>query len=223
MGRWLSGLCVLLAAGAAAGQGADVALANLVSGNVTLSPASGGPVKALPAFSRIRDGDRIEIAVGSQVRVVFFKGARQERWVGPASFRARTGGAEPVSGKPAETSTLPAEVSQRIARVPELVQYARLGGIQVRGGVTPAQKASLEQQEAVAKARATYQALRTEAAADDITPELFLYSTLYDYLLYDDMKVVVEEMLRRQPGSGDVKALAAFVREQLARRKNVRE
>jgi hypothetical protein len=219
MGKRLASVFALLVWGGALAQGADVGLVNLVVGNVTLNPAAGGQPKALPVFVRIRDGDRIDVGTSAQVRVVFFDGARQERWVGPASFTVRKGGAAAISGKAAETSTLPAEVSQRIARVPDLVQFAKLGGIQVRGKITPAQKASLEQQESVAKARATYEAMRKDAAADDITPELFLYSALYDYLLYDDMKAVVEEMLRRQPGSEDAQTLATFVREQLARRK----
>lgn len=219
MGTRLLSLVVLLAGGGALAQGADVGLANRVVGNVTFTPASGWPPRALPAFARIRDGDRIEVAAGAQVRVVFFHESRQEGWVGPASFVAKKGGALAISGKPAETSVLPAEVSQRIARVPELVQYAKLGGVQVRRGMTPAQKASLEQQDAVARARAAYEAMRKEAAADDITPELFLYSALHEYLLYEDMKAVVDEMLRRQPQSEDAQTLATFVREQLARRR----
>lgn len=219
MGRGFASFFALLAWGAALALGADVGLVNLAAGDVTFSPASGGPPRALPAFSRIRDGDRVEVGAGAQVRVVFFDGARQERWVGPASFMVRKGGTASISGKAAETSTLPAEVPQRIARVPELVQYARLGGLSVRGRITPAQKASLEQRESLAKARATYDAMRKDAAADDITPELFLYSTLHDYLLYDEMKPVVDEMLRRQPGSEDAQTFATFVREQLARRK----
>jgi hypothetical protein len=217
MGKLLAALVALPVWGAALAQGADVGLVNLVSGSVTFVSASGGSPKALPGFSRIRDGDVIEIGAGAQVRVVFFDGARQERWVGPASFRAGKGAAAPISGKAAEVGTLPAEVPQRLSRVPELVAYAKLGGIQVRGGITPAQKASLEQQESVGRARATYGAMRKSAAADDITPELFLYSALHDYLLYEDMKAVVEEMLRRQPGSEDVRALAEWLRKRAAR------
>ena len=216
MVRWLIALFAMFAAGAVLAQGADVGVVNLVSGNVTFS-SSGAPAKAIPAFSRVRDGDRIDVAAGAQLRIVFFDGGRQERWVGPASFRAGKSGAQPLSGKPAETTTLPAGVPQRIARVPELVQYAKLGGIQVRGGITPVQKASLEQQAAVAEARATYEGMRKQSAPDDITPELFLYSALYEYLLYDDMKAAVDEMMRKQPGNEDVKALSAWLQTRTAR------
>ncbi|MBI3373968.1 MAG: hypothetical protein HY017_19760 [Betaproteobacteria bacterium] len=216
MVKWVIFLLLILWCGVARAQGADVGLVNMVSGDVTFAPLTGTPGK-VQAFMKLRDGDRINVAAGGQVRVVFFQGARQERWAGPASFRAGKKGAEPVSGKPADVSNLPAGVAQRIARVPELMQYAKLGGIQVRGGITPAQKASLEQQAAVSEARATYEKMRKESAADDITPELFLYSALHEYLLYDDMRTLVDEMLRKQPDSEDVKVLAAWVRTRASR------
>src|SRR5262249_9480810 len=117
MKRFVALLFGLLACGAAA-QGPDVGLANSVSGSVTFT-APGSPARPLAAFAKVRDGDRIDLAAGAQVRVVFFEGSRQERWAGPASFVARSGGSAPISGKPAETTTLPADVSQRISKVPD--------------------------------------------------------------------------------------------------------
>lgn len=216
MGKRLAVLLAMLVAGSAFAQSADVGLVNMVAGDVTYTPASGVQGK-VQAFMKVRDGDRISVASGGQVRVVFFDAARQELWVGPSGFRAGRKGAEPVSGKPTEVSNLPAGVQQRIARVPDLMQIAKLGGVQVRGGITPQQKASLEQQSAVAEARSTYEKMRKEAGADDVTPELFLFSALHEYLLYDDMKVVVEEMLRKQPASEEVKLLADWVRKRALR------
>jgi len=203
---------VLMALGGAAyAQGADVGLVNLVAGEVSFAPLAGAPGK-VQAFMKVRDGDRINVAAGAQVRVVYFEGARQERWQGPASFRAGRTAGEPISGTPAEVAKLPAGVPQRIARVPELMQNAKLGGIQVRGGQARPQPAGPDQQEALREAHATYRQMRTEMPGDDITPELYLYAALHDYLLYEEMKAVVAEMLRRQPGSEDVKALEAWVR-----------
>lgn len=62
------------------------------------------------------------------------------------------------------------------------------------------------------QARQTYDQLRQSAPADDITAELYLYSVLQDHLLYDDMKVVVSEMQRRQPGNPDVAVMAEYVK-----------
>jgi len=196
-------------------QGADVGMINMTTSDITYTPSSGMPGK-VQAFMKVRDGDVISIPAGGQVRVVFFQSARQERWIGPASFRAGTAAAAPISGKAAEVVALPVGVPQRLAQVPQLVQTARLGGIQVRG-VHPMQKPSAEQQSTIAAARATYEAMRKNLSPDDITPELYLYAALDDYLLYDDMLPIVDEMLRKQPKSDEVRALASFVRSKTAR------
>ena len=215
MRKWLVSLLFVMTSGPALGQGADVGLVNLISGDVTFVPHAGPPAKVQP-FMKVRDGDRIDVAAGAQVRVVFFEGARQELWAGPASFRARKTGSESISGKATETMNLPAGVPQRMARVPELINYAKLGGIQVRG-LTRQQQVSLEQQSALAQAREIYEKMRQDMPAIDITPELYLYSALYEYLVYDEMKKVVVEMRRKQPDNEDVKALDAWVTSRMPR------
>lgn len=213
--NWVSGFLLAVAAALAHAQGADVGLVNLVSGDVTFAPLSGAPGK-VQAFMRVRDGDRINVPQGGHVRIVYFEGARQERWNGPSAFRTGKTQGEPINGKAAEVQNLPASVPQRISRVPELMQNAKLGGIQVRG-LTGRQQASIVQQETVREAKVTYERMRKEMPADDITPELFLYASLEEFLLYEDMKGVVDEMLKRQPGNEDVKALAAYVDSRLKR------
>ena len=61
-------------------------------------------------------------------------------------------------------------------------------------------------------AKGIYGKMRAQSPSDDITPELYLYSVLQDYLLYDDMKPVVEEMAKRQPGNSEVLELVAWVK-----------
>jgi hypothetical protein len=196
----------LLAAGGAAQAQSDVGLINLVAGEVSFIPQSGQPGKA-KAFMKVREGDRFEVPGGAQVRIVFFDGARQERWQGPASFRAAKTQATPINGKPADVAKLPGSVPARIARVPELMQNAKLGGIQVRG----AQSARPASPEALDEAKANYQKLRSQMPGDDITPELYLFSALNDYQLYEDMVPLVNEMMRKQPDNEDVKSLASWL------------
>ena len=195
-----------LAVGAVAHAQSDVGLVNLVAGDVSFVPQSGQPGK-VKAFMKVREGDRFELPMGSQVRVVYFDGARQERWQGPSSFRAAKLEGTPIKGKALEVAKLPGNVPARISRVPELMQNAKLGGIQVRG----AQASRQVSPEALDEARATYQKLRTQLPADDITAELFLFSALNDYQLYEDMVPLVNEMLRKQPESEDVKSLASWL------------
>ena len=218
MGKCLASLLFVVTmatAGPALGQAADVGLVNLVSGDVTYVAQGEMSGKVRP-FMKVRDGDRINVAAGGQVRIVFFEGARQELWTGPASFRAGRTAAETISGKTAEIKNLPAGVPQRLARIPELVQSSKLGGSQLRG--LPRQhKTSVDQQTTLTQARIAYEEMRQEMPADDITPELYLYASLYEFLVYDEMKIIVAEMRRKQPDNQDVKALDAWVTSRISR------
>jgi hypothetical protein len=203
---WL--LAALCAIPALAHAQADVGLVNLVSGEVVFV-AGGGPAAKVTPFMKVREGDRFDLPAGAQLRVVYFEGARQERWQGPSSFRAARTAGTPLKGAAAEATRLPAGVPGRIARVPELMQNAKLGGIQLRGlrpEMTAIDLASLRE------ARETYDRLKGQLPRDDITAELFLYSALEEFRLYDEMRGVVEEMERKQPQSEDVQALAAYVK-----------
>jgi DNA-binding protein H-NS len=187
-------------------------LISQVAGDVSYVSSSGAG--KVPAFMKIRLGDRFTVAAGAQVKVVYFQNGRQETWRGPAGFRSGTEQSASLAGTVYEVASLPVGVPQKIQRIPELLQMAKLGGIQVRG-TTPKQRASLEQQAEVAAARATYTQLRQQLPQDDITPELYLFTVLQDYLLYGDMKTVADEMLHRQPGNPEAQQLAEWARERV--------
>lgn len=194
-------------------QGADVGLVNMLNGDVSYVSEGAAAAKVRP-FMKVRQGDRFTLPAGAQVRVVYFQGGRQETWKGPAAFRAGGQAGEAGSGAAPEVTVLPSSVPQKIAQVPELMQIAKLGrsgGVAVRG-TAKAPKLTTEQQAEVKTAKDTYGKLRAQSSADDITPELYLYSVLQDYLLYDDMKPVVEEMAKRQPSNTEVQELAAWVK-----------
>jgi hypothetical protein len=200
MRNWLFFVLLSLPAGLHAQT--DVALVDLVSGDVTY-----GPNRAkVSAFMKVRAGDRFTVARGAQVRLLYLDSAQQEHFSGPASFTAGSKSSALQSGSQPRVSKVPGGVPQRIARIPELLQHAKLGGVQIRS--KPPAKAD----EALREARALYTQMRKERRKDDITPELFLYSTLSDYHRYDEMRPVAEEMLRRQPDNEEVKALAAAVK-----------
>jgi len=212
MGKYLVSLLftvTVVTGSTALGQSADVALVNMISGNATYIPQGDASGKVRP-FMKVRNGDRINVTAESQVRIVFFDGGRQELWVGPASFRAGKTAAEPISGKVAAVVNLPADVPQRMARIPALIQLSKLGGTQVRG-LNRQQNAGAEPPTTLAQARATYEKLRTEMPADDIAPELYLYAALDEVLAYDEMKVVVAEMRRKQPDNPDLKSMDAWL------------
>ncbi len=197
--------------GGARAQSLDVGLVNMLAGEVSYA-SEGAAAAKVQAFMKVRQGDRFTVPAGGAVRVVYFQGGRQETWKGPASFKA--GARQGEGGTPTEVTVLPASVPQKIAQVPELIQIAKLGrsgGVAVRGAAK-APRLSAEQQAEVKAAKDTYGKLRSQVGADDITPELYLYSVLQDYLLYDDMRPVVDEMSKRQPTSTEVQELAAWVK-----------
>ena len=219
MGKYLVSLllaAIAVAGSSALGQEADVALVNLISGDVSYVPRSGIPGKVQP-FMKLRDGDRIKLAVDGRVRLVFFEAARQELWAGPASFRVGKTAAEPISGRAAEARNLPAGVAQGMARIPEAIQASRLGGSRLRSLAPRQTTAGGEQKAALAQARAAYESLRQDMPADDITPEFYLYAALYEFLVYDEMKAVVAEMRRKQPNNVQVKELDAWLTNRMSR------
>lgn len=204
---------LLSACGFAFAQGVDVGIVNRVSGAVSYVPASGEAAR-VQAFMRVREGDRFDLPAGAELGVVFTDGGRLERWVGPASFRAARTSSAALSGAPAEVSITPVAAQQRIARVPDLVRIAQLGGIQMRG-LTP-QQASLDQQDVLRDARATYAQMRKDLPATDITPELYMYAVLYDFLLYGEMKDVVAEMRRKQPDNDAITPIENWLKTKLS-------
>ena len=208
-GALFSAVLLLGGSGAGHAQGADAGLINQVAGEVSYV-SNGGSGKA-QAFMKMREGDRYTLPAGAQLRVVYFHNGRQETWRGPAGFKSGTEHSEPLAGAVYEVANLPVGVLQKIQRIPELLHMAKLGGIQVRGAA-PRQRVSPEQQSEVAAARATYAQLQQQAAADDITPELYLFTVLQEYLLYAEMKVVADEMLRKQPANQEAQQLAEWAR-----------
>ena len=207
--RRLAGTSILMLLSCAALAAADVGLINQLQGEVSFQ--GGSAVSRATAFMKVRDGDRFTLADGAVVRVVYFEGGRQETWRGPAAFKAGQKQGDALTGK-AEISQLPAGVSSKLAQTAEVIQIARLGragGVTVRG-VKAQPQLSASQQAEVAQARKMYDTLRANAANDDITPELYLYTVLESNMLYDDMKVVIKSMQDRQPNSQEVRELAAW-------------
>jgi hypothetical protein len=196
-------------------QGTDVGLINQIAGDVSYASSSGAG--RVQPFMKMRLGDRFTLAAGAQLKVIYFQNGRQETWRGPAGFRSGTEHSEPLAGAVYEVANLPVGVPQKIQRIPELLQMAKMGGLQVRG-VASKQRASQDQQSEVAAARSTYAQLRQQVPSDDITPELYLFTVLQDFLLYDEMKSVADEMLRKQPGNQEAQQLAEWVKARIQSR-----
>jgi hypothetical protein len=194
-------------AGAAPAQ-EDAGLVNQVRGNVTYADA-GGASRPVQAFMKIRDGDRVTVAPNASVRIVYFRGRREEAWSGPAAFRVSADHGEASRGK-AEVHVLPSAVPLKLARLPELVQAARLGGVTVRGiAIRPMLDA--KQQAELTQAQGNYDVLRTQVARDDITPELYMIATLQELGLFEDMAPLAAEIAKRRPLPPEVEDLLRWI------------
>jgi hypothetical protein len=196
--------------GIAGAQGPDAGLVNQVAGDVSYV-GSGGGAGLVQAFMKMRQGDSYSLATGALLKIVYFQNGRQETWRGPSRFRSGAEQSEPLAGAVYEVANLPTGVAQKIQKIPELLQMAKLGGIQVRG-TAPRQRASLEQQAEVAAARSICAQMRQHLSQDDITPELYLFAVLQENLLYDEMKTVADEMLRKQPANQEAQRLAEWAK-----------
>ena len=208
--RVLSSLTVLavvaLVTGGASAQEAagDVALVNALQGDVSYQGKEGPARKAQP-YMRLRHGDKIVLAsAASSIRISYTTASRQESWVGPGSFVATSTGGELLKGNKPEIVKLPAAVPQKLARISELMNTSRVGGLVVRS--VKAQSAASKDE--VAEAVAAYESMRATAAPSDVTPELFLYSVFQEHGMVDDLKIVARNMLSRQPDNPDIQQLA---------------
>lgn len=191
-------------AGAAVGQDAasDVGLVNALQGDVSYQ-SKDGPARKAQAYMRVRHGDKIQVAAGASIRISYTTASRQESWTGPASFVATSSGGELLKGSKPEVAQLPAAVPQKLARVSELMNTSRVGGLVVRS----AKAQTATSKEEVAAAVATYESMRAAAAPSDVTPELFLYSVFQEHGMVDDLKIVAREMMLRQPDNAEIQQL----------------
>lgn len=192
-----------LAAGAAdtpSGAKSESGMVTQVQGNVTYASGS-DKNKPVVAFMKVRAGDKLTLPQDAKMQLVYFQGGRQEAWRGAAQLEVGAAESRATSAaNPPEVKQLPALVLQTLTRAPNVVTDLknRTGMVFVR---------ALPMREKLRELDETYAAMRKDAAADDVTPELYLLSGLHELKLYQDMKQVLEEMRQRQPDNAEVKAV----------------
>lgn len=206
---WIAAL-FLAATSAFAQSAGDAGMINQMSGEVTYQAASGAAARAT-AYMKVRENDVVRVPAGAIVRVVYFANGRQEAWKGPAAFIVGAAESRSQAGQP-EVSQLPGGVPQKLAQTPEMMQIAKLGragSVTVRG-ITPS-TLTADQSAEVREARKTYESMKAGLASDDIMPEIYLYTVVQNYSMYDEMKQLVKVMQIKQPNSEVVKDLDAWV------------
>jgi len=159
-----SALCAVLLAPLLAW--ADVAMLTQVGGEVSVITKDGSR-PAVP-FLKLGGGDKLSLAAGARVQMVYFGNGRQEIWQGAGQVEVSGLEGRSAALKPA-TSQLPPLVVNQLAKTPAAGQQGRAGMVLVR---------ALEDPDAVDHLDKQYDDLKRAAAAGDTTPELFLLSGL---------------------------------------------
>jgi hypothetical protein len=198
--RLLPVLFLALLQSAQAQTAAYAGLIDRVSGQVTARSSSGNTFQPA-AFSRVRDGDELNLAAGAEVQIVYFEGRKRESWQGPSRFRVKAAGGEPLAGKAAASSEIKGAPTRVALAAAGNVQ--RIGGLTLRGGPT-----KIPDDEAVARAKADYAEWIKTAEPDDILPELYMIGFLQERRDPALLAPYVQAMLKKQPDRPEVRAIA---------------
>lgn len=196
---------------AMASEPAESGMITLVQGNVSYSAPS-EKAKAVVPFMKTHVGDKIAVPKNGKVQILYFSGGRQESWQGEAVIEI--GAKESKAGKTATQPAikqLPPAVLQRLAKAPAVLTdiRTRTGMVMVRSLPSPEEARELDE---------SYTALRGQATEDDVTPELYLLSGLYEMKRYREMKKPLEDIKRRQPDNPEIIAIANHYTEIMERK-----
>jgi len=201
-------VCLMLLAG---GQvwAAEVALVMSVQGRV-LRQATPVPL-AVETFVKLNEGDRLSLAQGSRLQLVYFESGRQETWSGPGSLDLTLREGKPSGMAAPEVKQQPLLLTKQLARTPALDG-------QSRGGVTRLR--AIQNPDAVARLESSYQELRSKAAADDLEPEVYLLAGLLDMRQLDRIEKTLDRLQQDGPKNDQAASLVALYRKAV---KNARE
>jgi hypothetical protein len=162
-----------------------------------------GNEQPLPAFARVPSGARIKIGDNAKLQIVYLRSGRQESWTGKASLVIGDAESKASGSTGANVPTIKVLQPYMIETLTKSREV--MGNIHSRQGMIRVR--SLMAATKVKEAEDRYAELRTQSAEDDITPEIFLLTTLDGLKAYQSMKKPLAEMLRRQPDNAEAKAL----------------
>jgi hypothetical protein len=163
---------------------ADTVLVTSLQGSVAVEAAGLGK-SPLEPFVRLREGDRLSLPAGAQVKLVYVGKARLETWQGAGVIVIGDSESKASSGKPQiQVRDIPPEAARQMNRTPATGPDGRVGMMRMRG---------IPPHDAITRLDADYKHMRTQTSADDLLPEVFLLAGLFDLRQY----MRVEEELKR--------------------------
>jgi len=169
-----------------------------VEGDVSVK-VQGKPTK-LEAFTRLLEGDRIDLGKAAKLNMIYTRSSRQEIWTGPGAILAGNTESAAVNGKPQlEAKQLPAKVAQMMAHTPASDSTGKAGMVRLR---------AIPQSDAVTSLEKTYQELRATAAPGDRHPEVYFLAGLYKLGEYDRVTQQIGLFEQQYPGDESIRMLA---------------
>lgn len=188
---------------------AEVALVMSVQGKV-LKQEGGAPVP-LEAYARLNAGDRLSLDKDARLRVAYFEHGRHESWAGPGGLELTARGGEPRGLAAPTVKLLPLAVARQLARTPLSDDDGRKTATRTRSVAAP---------DVLAKLESTYQELRGKAGADDLEPEAYLLSALFELRELERVEKLMVELKQDRAGNPEAALLVALYRKAL---RNARE
>jgi hypothetical protein len=181
-----TGIFLLVASSLTGAAWAQDVLLTQVAGEVSVSGK--GAARAVVPFLKVSEGDKLTLAGNARVQMVYLASGRQEIWKGSGEIVVgRQEGRSP--SLKAETSQLPPLILRQLAKTPVAGQQGKTGMVMVRG---------LDDLDALDRLEKDYADFRARAAADDVTPEVFLLSGLLDYQDYERARKVLADLKDKQ-------------------------
>lgn len=187
--------------------GAEVGLVTAANGQIKLQEEKSAAADLKP-FVKLRSGDRITLASGARLQMVYFEGGRQETWSGAGTLEIGTGASAALKGglQP-EVKTLPPILVKQLTKTPAADGSVKSGMIRMR---------SMPPVPTVESVEKNYADLRQQAAAADYNPELYLLSSYFELHEYDKLEVQLKTMGEKSPNDPQVKAISALYRQAVA-------
>ena len=177
---------LLLGSSLAATASAEDVMLTQVAGDVRVS-GKGGARAAVP-FLKLDEGNKLTLAGAARVQIVYLATGRQEIWKGSGEIVLGKQEGRSPSLK-AETSQLPPLILKQLAKTPAVGQHGKTGMVMVRG---------LDDLDALDRLEKDYAEFRARAAADDVTPEVFLLSGLLEFQDYERARKVLADLKVKQ-------------------------
>ncbi len=163
-------------------QGRLVCLVSAITGQAGLSPAD-GPKKPLAVFTRLREGERVDIGRGAEVQLAFLQKGVRETWSGPATVLITAdGGQSPDSAGPPAIDKLPLRARPAGGEASSILTQAgeqATAQVKTREVTVPEDRTLSDEERAqLADLEAQVAQMRQAAAPGDVGPDVVLLEEL---------------------------------------------